>query len=108
MKDYLLNCDDSRRNILSYKIKNGEIVAKLASGELYTIPYSDENENTIISRMEEQARKSQITPLKKTEKIFPLLLPFIIFPLSTITAAPLSTILEKYCQGISPQHKYTA
>lgn len=84
MKDYLLNCDDSRRDILSYKIKNGEIVAKLASGELYTIPYSDENENTIISRMEEQARKSQITPLKKTEKIFPLLLPFIIFPLSVI------------------------
>ena len=84
MKDYLLNCDDSRRNILSYKIKNGEIVAKLASGELYTIPYSDENENTIISRMEEQARKSQIMPLKKAEKNFSILMPLIILPLSVI------------------------
>ena len=32
---------------------------------------------------------------------------FIMFALSTITAAPLKTIDEKYCQGISPQHKYT-
>ena len=34
--------------------------------------------------MEEQARKSQITPLKKTKKIFPILMPLIIFPLSVI------------------------
>lgn len=73
MKDYLLNCDDSRRNILSYKIKNGEIVAKLASGELYIIPYSDENENTIISKMEEQVRKAQIMPIKKAEKKFSIM-----------------------------------
>ena len=57
MKDYLLNCDDSRKNILSYKIKNGEIVAKLASGELYTIPYSDENENKIIWRNKQESHK---------------------------------------------------
>ena len=30
---------------------------------------------------------------------------FIILPLSTITAAPLITTLEKYCHGIKPQHK---
>ena len=32
----------------------------------------------------------------------------IMLPLSIIVAAPLSTTLEKYCQGTNPQHKYTA
>ena len=53
MKDYSLNYDDSKKFILSYKIENGKIVAKLASGESCTVPYSEENENKIIFRMEE-------------------------------------------------------
>ena len=32
---------------------------------------------------------------------------FMIFPLSITEAAPLRITDEKYCQGISPQHKYT-
>ena len=82
MKDYSLNDDDSKKFILSYKIENGEIVAKLASGELYTIPYSEENENEIISRMEEQAERAQPTPFKPFEIIYAILnstaLPFAI------------------------------
>ena len=82
MKDYSLNYDDSKKFILSYKIENGKIVAKLASGELYTVPYSEENENKIISRMEEQARYAQLKPLKATDKILairqPLVLPIAI------------------------------
>lgn len=82
MKDYSLNDDDSKKFILSYKIENGEIVAKLASGELYTIPYSEENENEIISRMEEQAERAQPTPFKPFEIICAILesttLPFAI------------------------------
>ena len=35
MKDYSLNYDDSKKFILSYKIENGKIVAKL------TNPYQD-------------------------------------------------------------------
>ena len=62
MKDYSLNYDDSKKFILSYKTENGIIVAKLASGELYTVPYSEENENKIISRMEEQARYERAQP----------------------------------------------
>lgn len=82
MKDYSLNFDDSKKFILSYKMENGKIVAKLASGELYTVPYSEENENKIISRMEEQARYAQPKPLQTLDKIFtisqPLLLPIAI------------------------------
>lgn len=82
MKDYSLNYDDSKKFILSYKIENGKIVAKLASGELYTVPYSDENENKIISRMEKQARYAQPKPLKTSDKILaisqPLVLPIAI------------------------------
>ena len=82
MRDYSLNYDDSKKFILSYKIENGKIIAKLASGELYTIPYSDENENKIISRMEEQAKHAQPKPLKTPDKILaisqPLVLPIAI------------------------------
>ena len=82
MKDYSLNYDDSKKFILSYKIENGKIVAKLASGELYTVPYSEENENKIISRMEEQARYAHPKPLKVFDKILaisqPLILPIAI------------------------------
>lgn len=82
MKDYSLNYDDSKKFILSYKIENGKIVAKLASGESYTIPYSEENENKIISRMEEQARYAQPKPLQMLDKILtisqPLMLPIAI------------------------------
>ena len=82
MKDYSLNYDDSKKFILSYKIENGKIVAKLASGELYTVPYSEENENKIISRMEEQAKYAQLKPLKAIDKILaitqPLTLPIAI------------------------------
>lgn len=79
MKDYSLNYDDSKKFILSYKIENGKIVAKLASGESYTVTYSEENENKIISRMEEQARYAQPKPLQMVDKILtisqPLMLP---------------------------------
>lgn len=82
MKDYSLNYDDSKNFILSYKIENGKIVAKLASGESCTVPYSEENENKIISRMEEQARYAQPKPLQMLDKILtisqPLMLPIAI------------------------------
>ena len=82
MRDYSLSYDDSKKFILSYKIENGKIIAKLASGELYTVPYSDENENKIISRMEEQAKHAQPKPLKTPDKILaisqPLVLPIAI------------------------------
>lgn len=82
MKDYSLNIDDAKKFILSYKIENGKIIAKLASGESYVIPYSEENETTIISRMENQARQAEPKTLKQNEKIFaisqPLVLPIAI------------------------------
>lgn len=82
MKNYSLNYDDSKSFILSYKIENGKIVAKLASGELYTVPYSEENENKIISRMEKQTRYAEPKPLNTPDKILaisqPLVLPIAI------------------------------
>lgn len=60
MKDYSQNYEDYTKFILSYKIENNKIIAKLASGRLYTIPYSKENEQKIISKMETQARFAEI------------------------------------------------
>ena len=54
----------------------------MASGELYTVPYSEENENKIISRMEKQARYAEPKPLNTPDKILaisqPLVLPIAI------------------------------
>ena len=78
MKDYSLNSNDSKEFILSYKIENGKIIAKLANKRLYTIPYSKENESIIISKMENQARNAKIKPLSKYDvealKILPVIL----------------------------------
>ena len=63
MKDYSLNTDEQKKYILSYKIEDGKIIVKLASREIYTIPYTEENEQSVISKMESQARKAEVKPL---------------------------------------------
>ena len=83
MKDYSLNRKDSESFILSYKIEDGNIVAKTASGELITVPYSVENENQILSKMEQQAKMAKLEPLTLGDKILtvsqPLVFPIAIF-----------------------------
>lgn len=69
MKDYSLNFDDSKEFILSYKLEYGKIVIKLASGELYSIPYSKDNENKVISKMEKQARYAEPKLFNEKDKI---------------------------------------
>lgn len=82
MKDYSLNYDDSKKFILSYKIENKKILAKFANGDLLVIPYSEENENKIISKMEEQARNAKVKEPLPFDLILmitqPLCLPFAI------------------------------
>ena len=83
MKDYSLNDDERKQYILSYKIEDEKIIAKLASRESYIIPYTKENEQLVIAKMEKQARKAKVKPLSLTEKILavsqPLILPVAIF-----------------------------
>ncbi len=82
MKDYSLNTEEQKKYILSYKIEGKKIIAKLASGKSYTIPYTEENEQLVISKMKSQARKAEVEPLNIIDKILsiflPLLLPFAI------------------------------
>lgn len=40
--------------ILSYKIKNNQIILKLPKRKKYTIPYTQENEQKVIAKMESQ------------------------------------------------------
>ena len=68
MKDHSVNSAEQKKYILSYKVEAEKIVAKLASGEFYTIPYSEENEQAIILRMEKQARSAEITPISFSDK----------------------------------------
>ena len=70
MKDHSVNSAEQKKYILSYKVEAEKIVAKLASGEFYTIPYSEENEQAIILRMEKQARSAEITPISFSDKFF--------------------------------------
>ena len=85
MKDYSLNDDDYKEYILSYKIDDKKIIATLANGELYTLPYTEENEKEIIKKMEVQVRRAKIKPLKNIDKVLsvinPLLLPLAIINL---------------------------
>lgn len=82
MKDYSLNRKDSESFILSYKIEDGNIVTKTASGELITVPYSVENENQILSKMEQQAKMAKLEPLSLIDRYFAIIQPIIILPLA--------------------------
>ncbi len=84
MKDYSNNLYDYERYILSYKIKNGKIIAKLANGGSYTIPYTEENEKSVISRMETQAREAYVEPLSGFAKIMSILQPLVVLPLAIL------------------------
>ena len=54
MKDYSIYKEEARRFILRYEIKSDKIIAELASGEDYVIPYTKENEIKVLEKMEEQ------------------------------------------------------
>ncbi len=60
MKDYSLSEESAKRYILSYEKKNNKLTAKLASGENYVIPSTDENEKKLDSRMEKQVRDAKV------------------------------------------------
>ena len=72
MKDYSEDQKQAKQYILSYKIKDGKIISKLASGEVYIIPYNEKNEEAIKNIMEKQAEKAQsynFNPRKKLSQI---------------------------------------
>lgn len=75
MKDYSIDSNDRNSYILSYKIENEKIVAKLANGEFYIVPDNKENEQAVISKMEIQALNAKVKPIETIEKILLILLP---------------------------------
>lgn len=58
MKNYSLNFNDSKTFILNYKVEDNQIIANLASGEDYVIPYTLENEKNLLERMKKQVLNS--------------------------------------------------
>lgn len=78
MKDYSLNIFEQKRYILSYQIKKGKIIAKLASGEIYTIPYTEKNEQLVISKMEKQAKQAHVKPILTIDKVLSITQPAIL------------------------------
>lgn len=80
MKYYYLNSYDRKDFILSYKIENKDIVIKFANEEIKSIPYSEVNENMVISKMEEQVRSATLLKWTSPNDLLnaiahPLLLP---------------------------------
>lgn len=63
MKDYTFDKISREKFIKNYKIKDNQIIINLASKEKYVIPYTKENEEKILARMEEQVNSSYIKPL---------------------------------------------
>ena len=72
MKYYSINGNDRSSYILSYKIIDGKIITKYANGDCCSITYNKKNENMILSKMEEQARRAEVMPLSDNEKRLPL------------------------------------
>ena len=70
MKNYSKSYKESKTFILSYKIENGKLIIKLASGELYVIPYSNKNEQKILSKMEKQVRRAKLKPMGISNLVF--------------------------------------
>lgn len=81
MKDYS-TLDNYKEFILSYKIVDNKIIIKLASEDDYIIPYTKENENKIIHKMETQVMNIKLNPISSLDKLVaffcPLVLPFAI------------------------------
>lgn len=63
MKDYTLDKLGREKFIKNYKVKNGKIIINLASKEKYVIPYTEENEKKVLSKMEEQVNNARIKPI---------------------------------------------
>lgn len=79
MKYYKNENTNSDYFIKKYKIKNGEIIAELASGENYRVPHTKENEEEILRRMESQVTNAYYRPFSMLDKVN-----FGILPISTV------------------------
>jgi len=59
MKDYSLNKKESEDFILGYDVtSDGKIIVKFAKGELFPLPYNEENERILLNKMKEQLKNS--------------------------------------------------
>ena len=56
MKDYSKSLEERREFILSYEIKDEQIIIKLAKGEPYPIPYTEENLKKVDEKMKAQVK----------------------------------------------------
>ena len=63
MKDYTLDKLGREKFIKNYKVKNDQIIINLASKEKYVIPYTKENEEKVLTKMEEQVNNARIKPI---------------------------------------------
>ena len=69
MKDYSITGTEEKTFILGYNIIGNQIVVRLASGDTYPVPYTKENEESILKVMEKQvteAGSKQNDRLKKS------------------------------------------
>ena len=60
MKDYTFKLEDKQTFILHYEIKDNEMILHLADGNTYVIPYTEENERRVLSKMEMQVVHTRI------------------------------------------------
>ena len=82
MKNYAENYYESKNYILSYKLKDDQIIIKYANREKKIVPYTKEEEKRILSKMEEQAMNARIKDVPTFNKLLaisqPLALPIAI------------------------------
>lgn len=69
MKDHSLNSEERKTFILSYKIEDDKIIVKLANKENYIVPYTVENERSILEKMRTQICES----VPYADRAFPML-----------------------------------
>ncbi len=96
MKDYTIDKLEKEKFIKNYKIKGDKIIINLASKEKYVIPYTKENEEKILAKMEEQVNNAKIKPLGLVSKVSAILAYIALFlgiSLSIISGGMIYTIL---------------
>lgn len=78
MKDYTLNSEEAVSFILNYEIKDNQIIVNYANGEHYIISYTNDNEEKILKKMEDQVYNEQQN-YKQSNKILGIAVTRILF-----------------------------
>ena len=94
MKDYSKSLEERRVFILSYEIKDEQIIINLAKGEPYPIPYTEENLKKVDEKMKAQVKRATGKRKRNFISVFGSARRSVIFPLCLLLDIILMELLQ--------------